>query len=83
MYSSDLSPMEGANSTAERVALMQQAIDDQRDMLRRNIKKPIERLRVGEQGSGMEIPQVLCTYEEVLEAYLRTESARRCNTALE
>ena len=51
-------PMEGANTTAERVALMQQAIDDQRDMLRRNIKKPIE-----------EIPQVLCTYEEVLEAY--------------
>ena len=50
--------MEGANSTAERVALMQQAIDDQRDMLRRNIKKPIQ-----------EIPQVLCTYEEVLEAY--------------
>ena len=33
-------------------------IDDQRDMLRRNIKKPIE-----------EIPQVLCTYEEVLDAY--------------
>ena len=51
-------PMEGANTTAERVALMQQAIDDQRDMLRRNIKKPIK-----------EIPQVLCTYEEVLEAY--------------
>ena len=51
-------PMEGANSTAERVALMQQAIDDQRDMLRRNIKKPIK-----------EIPQVLCTYEEVLDAY--------------
>ena len=51
-------PMEGANSTAERVALMQQAIDDQRDMLRRNIKKPLE-----------EIPQVLCTYEEVLDAY--------------
>ena len=51
-------PMEGANTTAERVALMQQAIDDQRDMLRRNIKKPIE-----------EIPQVLCTYEEVLDAY--------------
>ena len=51
-------PMEGANTTAERVALMQQAIDDQRDMLRRNIKKPIE-----------EIPQVLCTYKEVLEAY--------------
>ena len=51
-------PMEGANSTAECVALMQQAIDDQRDMLRRNIKKPIE-----------EIPQVLCTYEEVLDAY--------------
>jgi hypothetical protein len=51
-------PMEGANTTAERVALMQQAIDDQRDMLHRNIKKPIK-----------EIPQVLCTYEEVLEAY--------------
>ena len=51
-------PMEGANGTAERVALMQKAIDDQRDMLRRNIAKPVE-----------EIPQVLCTYEEVLEAY--------------
>ncbi|MBR3399876.1 MAG: glycosyl hydrolase 115 family protein, partial [Prevotella sp.] len=51
-------PMEGANSTQERVRLMQQAIDDQRDMLRRNINKPIE-----------EIPQVLCTYEEVLDAY--------------
>ena len=51
-------PMEGANSTAERVRLMQQAIDDQRDMLRRNIKKPLA-----------EIPQVLCTYEEVLDAY--------------
>ncbi|MBQ9215595.1 MAG: glycosyl hydrolase 115 family protein [Prevotella sp.] len=51
-------PMEGANSTEERVRLMQQAIDDQRDMLRRNINKPIE-----------EIPQVLCTYEEVLDAY--------------
>ncbi|MBR1546209.1 MAG: glycosyl hydrolase 115 family protein [Prevotella sp.] len=51
-------PMEGANTTAERVALMQQAINDQRDMLRRNINKPLE-----------EIPQVLCTYEEVLDAY--------------
>lgn len=51
-------PMEGANTTAERVALMQQAIDDQQDILRRNINKPIE-----------EIPQVLCTYEEVLDAY--------------
>ncbi len=51
-------PMEGANTTAERVKLMQQAIDDQRDMLRRNIDRPIE-----------EIPQVLCTYEEVLDAY--------------
>ena len=51
-------PMEGANTTADRVKLMQQAIDDQREMLRRNIKKPIE-----------EIPQVLCTYEEVLDAY--------------
>ncbi len=51
-------PMEGANSTTERVALMQRAIDDQRDMLRRHIHKPIEK-----------IPQVLCTYEEVLDAY--------------
>jgi len=51
-------PMEGANGTAERVALMQQAIEDQRAMLRRNIQQPIE-----------EIPQVLCTYEEVLDAY--------------
>ena len=51
-------PMEGANTTAERVSLMQQAIDDQRAMLRRHIRKPIE-----------EIPQVLCTYEEVLDAY--------------
>ena len=51
-------PMEGAHTTAERVALMQQAIDDQRNILRRNIHKAIE-----------EIPQVLCTYEEVLDAY--------------
>ena len=51
-------PMEGANTTEERVRLMQQAINDQRDMLRRNINRPIE-----------EIPQVLCTYEEVLDAY--------------
>ena len=51
-------PMEGANSTKERVALMQKAIDDQRDILRRNIDKPIE-----------DIPQILCTYEEVLDAY--------------
>lgn len=51
-------PMEGANTTQERVRLMQQAFNDQRDMLRRNINKPIE-----------EIPQVLCTYEEVLDAY--------------
>ena len=51
-------PMEGANNTQERVALMQQAINDQRDILRRNINKPLT-----------EIPQVLCTYEEVLDAY--------------
>ncbi len=51
-------PMEGANTNEQRVALMQQAIDDQRDMLRRNINRPIE-----------QIPQVLCTYEEVLDAY--------------
>ena len=51
-------PMEGANTVRERVALMQQAVDDQREMLRRNIARPLE-----------SIPQVLCTYEEVLEAY--------------
>ena len=51
-------PMEGADDTRERCALMQKAIDDQRDILRRNIEGPID-----------EIPQVLCTYEEVLEAY--------------
>ncbi len=51
-------PMEGANTTAERTKLMQQAINDQREILSRNIKKPLE-----------EIPQVLCTYEEVLDAY--------------
>lgn len=51
-------PMEGANTTEERVKLMQQAIDDQRDILRRNIDAPLE-----------QIPQVLCTYEEVLDAY--------------
>lgn len=51
-------PMEGANTTAERTRLMQEAIDDQRDMLQRNIDRPLE-----------EIPQVLCTYEEVLDAY--------------
>ncbi len=51
-------PMEGASTTAERTKLMQQAINDQRDILSRNIKKPLE-----------QIPQVLCTYEEVLEAY--------------
>ncbi len=51
-------PMEGADNTMERVALMQKAIDDQRDILRRNIDRPVE-----------EVPQVLCTYEEVLDAY--------------
>ena len=51
-------PMEGAQTTQERVLLMQQALDDQREILRRNIDRPLE-----------EIPQVLCTYEEVLEAY--------------
>ena len=51
-------PMEGADDTRGRCALMQKAIDDQRDILRRNIDRPVE-----------EIPQVLCTYEEVLDAY--------------
>lgn len=51
-------PMEGANTTEQRMQLMQQAINDQRDILRRNVDKPLE-----------EIPQILCTYEEVLDAY--------------
>ena len=51
-------PMEGAQTTSERVRLMQKALDDQRAILSRNIDKPLE-----------DIPQVLCTYEEVLEAY--------------
>ncbi len=51
-------PMEGAQTTEQRVQLMQQAIDDQRELIRRNINQPIE-----------QVPQVLCTYEEVLEAY--------------
>lgn len=51
-------PMDGANTTEERTRLMQQAINDQREILARNITKPLE-----------EIPQVLCTYEEVLDAY--------------
>lgn len=51
-------PMEGAQTTEQRVALMQQAINDQRMLISRNIDRPLE-----------EIPQILCTYEEVLEAY--------------
>lgn len=51
-------PMEGATSNEERISIMQQAINDQRDILKRNINKDIT-----------EIPQVLCTYEEVLDAY--------------
>lgn len=51
-------PMEGANTTEERMKLMQKAIDEQRDILRRNVDQPVE-----------EIPQLLCTYEEVLDAY--------------
>lgn len=51
-------PMEGANTTAERVALMQKAVNDQRDILRRNVSQAVE-----------SVPQVLCTYEEVLDAY--------------
>lgn len=51
-------PMEGASTTQERCAIMQQAINDQRDILRRNVDKPVE-----------DIPQILCTYEEVLDAY--------------
>lgn len=51
-------PMEGANTSVERVKLMQQALDCQREMLARNIDLPLN-----------EIPQVLIPYEEVLEAY--------------
>ncbi|MBR3473006.1 MAG: glycosyl hydrolase 115 family protein [Prevotella sp.] len=63
-------PMEGANSTAERVKLMQQAIDDQRDILRRNIlTNKTSASNTRRPSSIEEIPQVLCTYEEVLDAY--------------
>jgi hypothetical protein len=51
-------PMEGARTTEERTALMQKALDDQRDIIRRNVNAPVE-----------EVPQMLCTYEEVLDAY--------------
>ncbi len=51
-------PMKGARTTEERTALMQKAIDDQRDIIRRNVDAPVE-----------EVPQMLCTYEEVLDAY--------------
>lgn len=51
-------PMEGARTTEERTALMQKALDDQRDIIRRNVDAPVE-----------EVPQMLCTYEEVLDAY--------------
>lgn len=51
-------PMEGANTTEERCAIMQRAINDQRDILSRNVNAPVEK-----------IPQMLCTYEEVLDAY--------------
>lgn len=51
-------PMEGARTTEERTALMQQALNDQRDIIRRNVDAPVE-----------EVPQMLCTYEEVLDAY--------------
>ena len=51
-------PMEGARTTEERTALMQKAIDDQRDIIRRNVDAPVET-----------VPQMLCTYEEVLDAY--------------
>lgn len=51
-------PMEGANTTEERMRLMQKAINEQRDILGRNIDKPVE-----------DVPQLLCTYEEVLDAY--------------
>lgn len=51
-------PMEGAETTEERTALMQQAINDQREMLSRNLHQNID-----------QIPQILCTYEEVLDAY--------------
>lgn len=51
-------PMEGARTNDERTKLMQKAINDQRKILQRNIMRPIET-----------IPQILCTYEEVLDAY--------------
>ena len=51
-------PMGGGLSTDEIVALMEQILSDQREILSNNIDKPIE-----------EIPQALILYKEVLELY--------------
>lgn len=51
-------PMGGGLSTDEIVALMEQILSDQREILSNNIDKPIE-----------EIPQALILYKEVLDLY--------------
>jgi hypothetical protein len=51
-------PMDGGLSTDEVVALMEEIINDQREILSNNTEKPIE-----------EIPQALILYKEVLELY--------------
>jgi hypothetical protein len=51
-------PMDGGLSTDEIVALMEQILSDQREILSKNIDKPIE-----------EIPQSLVLYKEVLDLY--------------
>jgi len=50
--------MEGAESVSDMVDITQQTLGDQRQLLSNNLKKEIET-----------IPQVLCTYKEVLVTY--------------
>lgn len=50
--------MEGAKSVKDMVGITQKAIEDQRDILANNFEKSID-----------SIPQVLCTYKEVLVTY--------------
>lgn len=50
--------MEGANTVAEQSALMRQAVDDQRGMIKKYFTKPIN-----------QVPQIFIPYKEVLDVY--------------
>ncbi len=52
------SGMPGPKSTADQLRLLNRVIADQRDILARRLKKPID-----------EIPQIFCPYKEVLRLY--------------